>query len=180
MPGQDWSWADCRLFAATAAVPMAAVTPSRSRPARTRRCICTIMPSAGAPYTALTFWINGGATPGSRSSSGAGDAERNRASLALSIPAPPASIAGTLVTIDHGAASASPARSTLDGFWIQGHQRQSASTDAVLCGRYCSDRGTAVSNGPVTVSVDAAANKPCDQPADLRCSLRRYDCLWPT
>ena len=113
---------------------------------------------SSAPYTALTFWINGGAS-GSRSLQVQATLS-GVAQPAVAVPTPPAN-RWALVTIPLASLGVAE-QTTLDGFWIQDSSGIASTTpfyvdDIALTG------GT-VAGGPVTISVDAAANRHAISP----------------
>ena len=104
-------------------------------------------------YSALTFWINGGADGGRKLQVQAtlGGAWQT----AVTIPSPPANT-WALVTIPLSRLGAD-GRSNFDGFWIQ-----DASGTASTTPFYVDDialTSTASSSGPISIRVDAAAGR---------------------
>ena len=104
-------------------------------------------------YSALTFWINGGADGSRKLQVQATLGGASQAAVAL--PSPPAN-AWALVTIPLSHLGVD-GRSNLDGFWIQ-----DASGTASTTPFYVDDialTSTASSSGPISIRVDAAAGR---------------------
>jgi len=148
---QNWSWAATDLSSTTA--PHAGSDAIAVTTGAWQALYLHHSAFSSAAYTALTFWINGGAS-GSRSLQV--QATLNRvAQPAVKIPAPPAN-SWALITLPLASLGVA-GQTTLDGFWIQDSSGAASATpfyvdDIALTG------GT-VTVGPATLSVDAAANR---------------------
>ena len=147
---QNWSWAATDLASTTS--PHSGADSIAVTTGSWQALYLHHAAFSSTPYTALTFWINGGSS-GSRllqvqaTLSGAPQP-------AVAIPAPPAN-SWALVTIPLARLGAS-GQATLDGFWIQ-----DASGTAAVTPFYVDDIALtgSGSGGPVSIKIDAAAGR---------------------